>query len=264
MNTRYSNKQLRGFTLIELLVVIAIIALLAAILFPVFARARENARRTSCLSNLKQLGLSIMQYTQDNDDAFPLPAVSLPTRGTGVTPPPGGEWSNGTWFWPQTTFAYHKSTQIFACPSSPINDPDQLHNGQYGVNSLIMPTTAGTAPLKLSAIRASATTYLGMDSGTYVIAPTYVLNARGKNFYVPGNGDAGGPGGCDLDPATTTAQTEGYARDCQSGRHFGGVNVMFTDGHAKFVKTETIIKEASKYNATNHPASAWDALSDNS
>ncbi len=60
--------QRRGFTLIELLVVIAIIAILAAILFPVFARARENARRTSCLSNLKQVGLSLLQYIQDNDE----------------------------------------------------------------------------------------------------------------------------------------------------------------------------------------------------
>lgn len=64
----------RGFTLIELLVVIAIIALLAAILFPVFARARENARRASCQSNLKQIGLSVVQYTQDYDETFPLQA----------------------------------------------------------------------------------------------------------------------------------------------------------------------------------------------
>ena len=66
------RKQQLGFTLIELLVVIAIIALLAAVLFPVFAKVRENARRTACQSNLKQIGLGIMQYTQDNDEALPL------------------------------------------------------------------------------------------------------------------------------------------------------------------------------------------------
>src|SRR3954469_4332065 len=69
---------IRGFTLIELLVVIAIIAILAAILLPVFARARENARRTSCQSNLKQIGLSIQQYVQDNDERFPVEDTNDP------------------------------------------------------------------------------------------------------------------------------------------------------------------------------------------
>lgn len=69
MNFKFSSK--KGFTLIELLVVIAIIAILAAILFPVFARARENARRASCQSNLKQIGLGILQYAQDYDERYP-------------------------------------------------------------------------------------------------------------------------------------------------------------------------------------------------
>src|SRR5947199_3153379 len=71
LNTpQHSTK--RGFTLIELLVVIAIIALLAAILFPVFSRARENARKSSCLNNVKQIGVAMMQYTQDYDEYYPL------------------------------------------------------------------------------------------------------------------------------------------------------------------------------------------------
>ncbi|RYG63911.1 DUF1559 domain-containing protein, partial [bacterium] len=68
-----STSRKGAFTLIELLVVIAIIAILAAILFPVFGRARENARRSSCLSNMKQIGLGMMQYTQDYDEKFPAP-----------------------------------------------------------------------------------------------------------------------------------------------------------------------------------------------
>ena len=77
-----------GFTLIELLVVIAIIAILASILFPVFARARENARRTSCLSNLKQLGLGAMMYVQDYDESYPLAQTYIPTDAN----TPGGVW----------------------------------------------------------------------------------------------------------------------------------------------------------------------------
>lgn len=74
----------RGFTVIELLVVITIIAILAAILFPVFGRARENARRRSCLSNLKQMGLAILQYTQDYDERFPNNFADLGTGQPGA------------------------------------------------------------------------------------------------------------------------------------------------------------------------------------
>ena len=89
-----------AFTLIELLVVIAIIAILAAILFPVFARARENARRSSCLSNVKQIGLGLLQYAQDYDESFP----AARTTGTSVS-----------WRW--MIQPYLKSTQVNSCPS---------------------------------------------------------------------------------------------------------------------------------------------------
>jgi prepilin-type N-terminal cleavage/methylation domain-containing protein/prepilin-type processing-associated H-X9-DG protein len=104
-----------GFTLIELLVVIAIIAILAAILFPVFARARENARRASCQSNLKQIGLGIMQYTQDYDESLPR------SRNAGVTLPANGTIASGTPAWVPWQFViqpYVKSYQLFKCPSS--------------------------------------------------------------------------------------------------------------------------------------------------
>src|SRR6187551_558294 len=93
----------RGFTLIELLVVIAIIAILAAILFPVFARARENARRSSCQSNLKQIALGIKQYIQDYDEMMP--------RYYYATTP--------NTYWNNAIDPYVKSTQIFDCPSAP-------------------------------------------------------------------------------------------------------------------------------------------------
>ncbi|HEX8235949.1 MAG TPA: DUF1559 domain-containing protein [Abditibacteriaceae bacterium] len=102
-----SSRRRSGFTLIELLVVIAIIAILAAILFPVFARARENARRASCQSNLKQIGLGFMQYTQDYDEKYPIKV----SEGTG----------GSARLWIQTIQPYVKSTQLFACPSNPQN-----------------------------------------------------------------------------------------------------------------------------------------------
>jgi prepilin-type N-terminal cleavage/methylation domain-containing protein/prepilin-type processing-associated H-X9-DG protein len=95
----------RGFTLIELLVVIAIIAILAAILFPVFARARENARRASCQSNLKQIGLGIMQYVQDYDERLPYAS------------------SGGTLGWAYAIQPYIKSEQLFQCPSETVSPP---------------------------------------------------------------------------------------------------------------------------------------------
>lgn len=104
----------KGFTLIELLIVIAIIAILAAILFPAFSRARENARRASCQSNLKQIGLGITQYTQDYDEKYPMKNQSTDVR------------------WNQAIQPYVKSTQLFACPSNPLNTiPNVGANGIY-------------------------------------------------------------------------------------------------------------------------------------
>ena len=95
-----------AFTLIELLVVIAIIAILAAILFPVFGRARENARRSSCQSNLKQIGLGMTQYTQDYDERM------VPLRWFYA--------SHSNMPWPSLIYPYVKSSQVFKCPSNTI------------------------------------------------------------------------------------------------------------------------------------------------
>jgi prepilin-type N-terminal cleavage/methylation domain-containing protein/prepilin-type processing-associated H-X9-DG protein len=111
--TRQSNKN--GFTLIELLVVVAIIVLLAAILFPVFARARENARRSSCQSNLKQMGLGIAQYVQDYDERFPRHRFNYPFDASNWAHPKNARWMD-------VILPYIKSEKIFTCPSSVRNN----------------------------------------------------------------------------------------------------------------------------------------------
>ena len=119
-----------GFTLIELLVVIAIIAILAAILFPVFARARENARRSSCLSNLKQLGLGFAQYVQDYDSQYPQPHTFTAYYGNAdlgeVFPPDalgaGTETNRRRTSWAAAILPYVKSTQVYTCPSADVLD----------------------------------------------------------------------------------------------------------------------------------------------
>lgn len=110
-----------GFTLIELLVVVAILTILAAILFPVFSKARENARRAACASNLRQIGLGIMQYTQDNDDTYPLRKADAGLGGSGYS-------------WHQAVYPYVKSTSVFECPSDPATDyPPITRVGSPGI-----------------------------------------------------------------------------------------------------------------------------------
>jgi prepilin-type N-terminal cleavage/methylation domain-containing protein len=118
----------RGFTLIELLVVIAIIAILAAILFPVFAKAREKARQSSCLNNVKQLGVGLMAYAQDYDEMYPSYQF-LPVVGAGY------------YFWTDCLYPYIRNVQVFTCPSrsdrgwpGPRTPPTVGSSSCYGYN----------------------------------------------------------------------------------------------------------------------------------
>ena len=231
--------QARGFTLIELLVVIAIIAILAAILFPVFARARENARRASCQSNLKQIGLGLLQYSQDYDELL------MPVY---VGPAPNQD------FWTISIQPYLKSTQILQCPSDSMN---YGASGYYanalwaGGNSASSGHHAPFAdftfsgsfrPVSLASLATVSTTYWVVD-GSH--GDTGVGSAGGGCLY----GDA-------LTENNPTIQTKwgvpslNFPRDPPNGynasaRHLETCNVLFTDGHVKSLKVGAMNERAA-------------------
>ena len=163
MQRKSTFAKVKGFTLIELLVVIAIIAILASILFPVFARARENARRASCQSNEKQLALAIMMYVQDYDETFPMHYGYIQ----------GGT----TYSWPVTLQPYAKSTQVFFCPSDTVHNSGSAintSNVSYGFNYAYLTAT------KLATVNYPSETLLLGDTGKN---PTgYVIYWVGPNY----------------------------------------------------------------------------------
>jgi len=195
----------QAFTLIELLVVIAIIAIIAAILFPVFARVRENARRISCASNLKQIGIAITQYTQDYDETMPLAADT--TVNT----------------WRTFTYPFAKSVRLYACPSNPYNNLSVPTDNSwffvsYGTNTTIL-KTAPSGSVSLSAIQNPTQIFLAGESDT-----------ASWNLDNPPNDPIVNPtcGGCYLPEAG--AHTTLYAG------HIGKSNWLFADGHVKALR----------------------------
>lgn len=230
----------RAFTLIELLVVISIIAILAAILFPVFARARENARRSSCLSNLKQIGMGVMIYKQDYDGYFPLPA-----RSDSTTADPS-RYDSDYLFWPNFVYPYIKNLQVLRCPSQPVDkSATSLDAGNYGANDLVIanPAVFPKAPFSDAILQNPAQTYLIMDAGTYLISASHPASPSSSKSYLPGTGQLGIPVWSSLEAR--------YKDDFMSGRHFGGVNMAFADGHVKWLSSQIVLAESQKTTGSN-------------
>ncbi|MCC7491180.1 MAG: DUF1559 domain-containing protein [Fimbriimonadaceae bacterium] len=207
----------RGFTLIELLVVIAIIAILAAILFPVFAKAREKARQSSCSSNVKQIGTALMQYTQDYDERYPQYTGGL----TGVTGP--ALLGAGTLTPQDKIFPYINSRQVYVCPSSTV-----AGYSAYGYHSQLM---AGAAMASINS-----------PAGTVVFAEAANISAATAAGACTGYAAAGNSHWEVLFPFSPTGGAasayytgaSGYRR--VDSRHNEGLNVAFGDGHVKWTK----------------------------
>jgi prepilin-type N-terminal cleavage/methylation domain-containing protein/prepilin-type processing-associated H-X9-DG protein len=256
------RKNGKGFTLIELLVVIAIIAILAAILFPVFAKAREQARKTQCLNNIRQIGTAIHMFAQDNEEVYPYGVYTDTTNGTHALV--------------DQLDAYLKNAQVFTCPSMGTDglltdttvyipamntysgstsktftntNPNTALNSKgfqmnYQVNPFILPRSDDptlVAKVSMATVQAPASTIALCDweytnDNTASMGNNMILPSDGKNYY--------GIGTKYVDTKTNTTVT---------GPHTDRVNVVFADGHAKNMKPSQVNENGTSTNSSGAP-----------
>src|SRR5579871_3500922 len=275
-STRDSHRPVRfGFTLIELLVVIAIIAILAAILFPVFAQAREKARQTMCLSNMKQISLAVLMYVQDYDEVTPLAYHNAATGDANGTD------TNFYESWWAMIYPYNKNNQVTSCPSNPNNkfpvssilDVRLGLKASYGVNTFDFSHVKGafsrdpgfqgdprdTVSVALADMVAPAQ-LIGVVEHTLSFAEYDVTQGFGiydaptqetcfPDFETPPTGDPGGAL-CYISSGNLFAG------------HSGRVNVALMDGHAKSFRPSQLIQKApdpGQLGVAGNGANLWTA-----
>ncbi len=243
----------KAFSLIELLVVIAIIAILAAILFPAFARARDNARRTNGISNVKQISLGVVQYLQDYDERFfqtvterqGTDATRFPTASN-----PDATTANGAaiYSYRQKLQPYTKSIQLFKDPSAPdwpAASSGQYYSTDYGFHLNESKFSAGK--FQQAWYAANPSFGLNEDNTLASIANSakfIILSEAGRSDASPSRG-----GVYPLDDSTDPTKYYDFVGGPAAGtlssqarpykRHFDGIVVGYLDGHAKWVRPES-------------------------
>ena len=281
----------KGFTLIELLVVIAIIAILAAILFPVFQKVRENARRSACLSNEKQLALAILQYQQDSDEMYPMGGHADNTSHF---------WIDYNLSWPKIILPYIKSLAVYRCPDDGLMDPTGPFNfigsgnaisynlngfqrdyAAFGSGGYVQAGVIGTSD-KPSLINAQ----VNFPSDTILIAEVYNADSNKAEAGPPNNTGANGtwfnafpmqwraglgwsgpyngsvpdaknaPNSLGPSPSTDPVYDPSNGNGSVSAHHTGMANFAFCDGHVK-----SMHPYATDPDCMNHPGqNLWDAI----
>ena len=232
-----------GFTLIELLVVIAIIAILAAVLFPVFATAREKARQTTCASNLKQMGLAFVQYSQDFDEKFPTGMASSTPLG-----------ASQQVAWPPQLYPYVKSIGMYQCPDD-VSKAAAPSGGStffvvsYAVNANLTtsssPSWQPNTGISISQLTAPVKTVLLCEVASSAVEynQTNVINTA--NGYCTWGEDGGGVRYSDTSVMSTGCLATGTFQNvtpaspthfCSTARHTEASNYLLMDGHVKLLK----------------------------